>query len=220
MKKGKSKITKTFKNVDPAKQRHILNAALKEFSEKGFELASTNQIVKDAGIGKGMLFYYFTNKKSLYLYLIEYCIEIIDEKYLDLIDTRERDLFERLKEMSMTKLEFLMKYPDAMNFMATILFRNFEQLDERLKSWIVALQEKGNEKTYENIDYSLFREDIDAKKAFKLIQWTFKGYEEEMNSRLREQDLDTIDYESYWAEFYEYLAIMKTSFYKREGDVK
>ena len=47
--KEELRITKTFKNVDPDKQLLVLNAALKEFTEKGFEQASTNQIVKECG---------------------------------------------------------------------------------------------------------------------------------------------------------------------------
>jgi TetR/AcrR family transcriptional regulator len=74
---GGINVTTKFENVESEKQRIILNAALKEFADKGYEQASTNQIVKDAGIGKGMLFYYFTTKKKLYAYLVDYCINIL-----------------------------------------------------------------------------------------------------------------------------------------------
>lgn len=213
-------MNKTFKNLDRDKQKRIINAALREFTVMGFDQASTNRIVKNAEIGKGMLFYYFTSKKDLYLYLIDYCIKMIESKYFALIDTSERDLIERLKKISNVKMDFMGEHPDSMNFMATILVEGVDQIDDTLKSRIEKLQEKGYDIIYDNLDYSLFRKDIDAEKTFKLIQWAFHGYEEEIKYRLRDQDVTTIDYEPYFDEFFAYLDIMKTAFYTKEGDIK
>lgn len=209
-----------FKNLDNDKQKRIINAALKEFTEKDFDQASTNQIVKEAGIGKGMLFYYFNNKKDLYLYLIDYCIEMIEKKYFRLIDTSERDLFERLKEIGKVKLEFLKEHPDSMNFIAVVFLKNFDQIDNELQARIENLQVKGHEIIYANLDYSLFRKDIDTENTFNLIRWAFYGYEEELKHRLRNEDITMIDYEPYFKEFYTYLETMKTAFYTKEGDAK
>lgn len=59
-----------FLNLNPEKQDRILNAALKEFAQKGYQNASTNEIVKEAGISKGLLFHYFNNKRiCTYFYI-------------------------------------------------------------------------------------------------------------------------------------------------------
>jgi TetR/AcrR family transcriptional regulator len=86
MQKGR-KMLSTFAQLKTEKQQRIINAAWEEFSQKGFELASTNQIVKKAKIGKGMLFHYFNNKKELFLFLCDYCFEILAK---DLIVDRKR----------------------------------------------------------------------------------------------------------------------------------
>lgn len=218
--KGVIKGMEKFKNLDDNKQKRIINAALKEFTEKDFEQASTNQMVKEAGIGKGMLFYYFTSKKDLYLYLIEYCIEMIEDKYFAFIDTTERDLFERLKKISNVKMEFLKEHPDSMNFMATLLVKDDVHIDGALTSRIEKLQKKGNDIIYGNLDDTLFRRDIDSKKALQLVQWTFHGYEEELKYRLRDEDITKIDYQPYFDDFFAYLDTMKTAFYTKEGDAK
>ncbi len=46
--------------------------ALMEFAVKGYDLASTNEMVKAAGISKGALFHYFASKKDLFLFLCDY----------------------------------------------------------------------------------------------------------------------------------------------------
>lgn len=213
-------MTKTFQNVEPEKQQLILNAALQEFTEKGFDLASTNKIVKEAGIGKGMLFYYFTNKKGLYEYLIDYCIEVIEREYLEVIDYSARDLFERMKNLSEIKWDFMIKHPNAMNFIGALFLKNPENLDLALKERFEELMVKWYGILYEDIDLSLFREDIDVKKAFDLVQWALHGYEEDLKYRLRDQDVASLDYDIYYEEFFDYLDVLKTAFYKSEESAK
>ena len=59
-------------NINKEKQNAIIDTALKEFNEYGFDNASTNKIVNTLGISKGSLFKYFATKKDLYSYLTEY----------------------------------------------------------------------------------------------------------------------------------------------------
>ena len=40
-------------------KRKILDAALKLFATKGFESTSVNAIAKEAGVAKGLIYYYF-----------------------------------------------------------------------------------------------------------------------------------------------------------------
>lgn len=53
-----------FYKLDEEKRQKIINSGLMEFSNYGYQQSSTNRIVENAGIGKGMLFYYFKNKKG------------------------------------------------------------------------------------------------------------------------------------------------------------
>jgi len=67
-----------FLKLEPKKREQILNAAINEFAQKDYKNASTNEIVKKAGISKGLIFHYFKNKKQLYIFLYDYLIEIIE----------------------------------------------------------------------------------------------------------------------------------------------
>ncbi|MEM5769547.1 MAG: TetR/AcrR family transcriptional regulator, partial [Bacillota bacterium] len=58
-----------------------MNAALREFASKGFDDASTNVIAKESGISKPLMFHYVKNKKDLFLFLFDYCLEILDREY-------------------------------------------------------------------------------------------------------------------------------------------
>jgi len=59
--------TKRFKHLEPERRDCILSAAQNEFIRNGYEGASLNTIVGEAGISKGSLYYYFEDKTDLYL---------------------------------------------------------------------------------------------------------------------------------------------------------
>ncbi|MFC1650724.1 TetR/AcrR family transcriptional regulator [Candidatus Latescibacterota bacterium] len=59
--------TKRFKNLEPERRKSILAAAQNEFIKNGYDSASLNTIIAEAGISKGSLYYYFEDKSDLYL---------------------------------------------------------------------------------------------------------------------------------------------------------
>ena len=60
-------------NTEDAKIQGIINAALKEFAQRGYEEASTNRIAKAAGMSKALMFHYVKSKEELLLMLLDYC---------------------------------------------------------------------------------------------------------------------------------------------------
>lgn len=207
-------INQTFQNLEHLKQQRIINAALKEFAEKGYEQASTNQIVKNAGIGKGMLFYYFKNKRELYLYLIDYCLDITLNEYLHLVDTNEMDFIDRMRQASQIKVRSFTEKPNVFYFMGSLFLTNELELPVELETRMEELQRLGYSKLYDNIDTSLFRDDVDVNEVYKLIRWSIEGYQNELTNRLKSEKLTSIDLDPLWDEFYDYLDILKKSFYK------
>ena len=61
----------------------IQQAALDEFSEKGFLGASLRQIVKHAGVTTGAFYGYFSSKEALFASIVEPHAAILMSKYID-----------------------------------------------------------------------------------------------------------------------------------------
>ena len=55
-----------FEKLPVEKQEQILEAAAKEFTAHGYDGASLNRILEEAGISKGAAYYYFDDKADLY----------------------------------------------------------------------------------------------------------------------------------------------------------
>jgi AcrR family transcriptional regulator len=58
-----------FHKLPAEQQEAILRAALEEFASHGFNEASLNRIIEEAGISKGSMYYYFDGKEDLYAHV-------------------------------------------------------------------------------------------------------------------------------------------------------
>lgn len=63
--------TRTWENLDPARRERVLAAALHEFGRHGYSGGSLNVIAREAGVAKGSLFQYFSDKFDFYAYVAE-----------------------------------------------------------------------------------------------------------------------------------------------------
>ena len=57
------------------KKKLLMNSAITEFVERGFEKASYNKIIERSGLSKGTVYYYFENKESLLKMVLNEIIE-------------------------------------------------------------------------------------------------------------------------------------------------
>lgn len=206
-------IYTNFDRLSEEKRTLIINAAIKEFVQNGFEKASTNEMVKEAHISKGSLFNYFYSKKDLYIYLIDYGLEVINGFYED-IDLTETDLFKRIENIGIQKLHIQTHYPFAFDLLASALQEEAEEVKEIVKEKVNPIYEQGAELIYQNIDYSKFREDIDIEKAIEILNWTMLGYGDKAIHLLNTfEDMGEFGVE-YLKEWQVYSDLLKKSFYK------
>lgn len=168
-----------LKNMDIAKSDRLINSALEEFSIYPYEKASTNNIVKNARISKGLLYHYFTNKKRLYDSLSAFALNLVVDKINNNIDWDNGDFFVRIKQIVSIKMEITKQYPHIYDFII-LYYKNMtiNEVKELSKEVTPDLMQKVytmTQKVYTyNIDYSLFTDDIDIKKALSIINWTFE----------------------------------------------
>ncbi|HBI04928.1 MAG TPA: TetR family transcriptional regulator, partial [Paenibacillaceae bacterium] len=121
-----------FFNLETEKQERIINAALKEFAQKGYEKASTNEIVKEARISKGLLFHYFKTKKDLFLFLYDFCIEILLNEFFRKIDVMEKDILIRLRQMTLLKFDLIRKHPEMFDFLMVAYGEDSDDIKKEL----------------------------------------------------------------------------------------
>jgi len=207
-------MNEQFFKLKKEKRNSIVNAVAVEFVKHGYDKASTNIMASEAGISKGSLFNYFESKKNLFLYLIDYSIEIIEKLY-EQIDVSERDLFLRLENIGVQKLKIQIEYPHIFDFLKLVKQEHTQDLREDIQAKFESITTRGIEKIYQNIDYSLFKEDLDIKKAIEVLNWTMFGFSEKaLNDIESFHHINTLG-EKYLSEWREYADFLRNMFYKQ-----
>lgn len=87
----------------------LLEAAIDEFSQKKFEDASLNDIIKNANMSKGSLYHNFGDKFGLYLSLMDIVLKKKISFFSKILKQRQDsgDFFGTVKEMVRLTMEFL-----------------------------------------------------------------------------------------------------------------
>jgi AcrR family transcriptional regulator len=206
-----------FHALDEEKQSRIINAALEEFAQKGYKLASTNEIAKTAQIGKGMLFYYFGSKNELFDFLCEYTIAFACDQYLTKFRVEEPDFLLRYQKLTEIKKSMMSQYPLHISFFESFYKEGNDKYYEKYLKDTSALREQVISAIFKDLDYSLFRDDIDPKLAITYIRWLFDAYQSEVADRFKRGEIHMDNKEEIpaeWTRFAEFTGNMRRLFYK------
>jgi AcrR family transcriptional regulator len=91
---------------DNAKRRQIVEGARAIFLQHGFDAASMNDIARAAGVSKGTLYVYFTNKEELFAAIVYQECQVHAEDTFDL-DPADHDVATVLTRLGISYLGFL-----------------------------------------------------------------------------------------------------------------
>lgn len=203
--------TEKFEELSPEKKMRIINAGLECFGQYGYKKANTDLIVDKAGISKGLLFYYFKNKETFYLYLCDFCKKVS----LEAVDVAEMstitDFFDILDFGIRTKLKICADYPYMYDFSLQMVLFQDEKVSTAVNDYLDGSFNDTFDEYFKNIDFSRFKEDADPKYIYKMFSWLSEGYLSE-----RHRTNQPIVFEEAIAEFEKWKAMIKKTSYKEE----
>lgn len=88
----------TFDNIPEEKRKKILDVAVNEFANNGFENANINTIAKKAEVSVGSLYKYFDTKADLFLTSVNYGVSSL-EKILAQVIALDDDVMVKLEKL-------------------------------------------------------------------------------------------------------------------------
>jgi AcrR family transcriptional regulator len=205
-------LEEILKKLDSEKRDRIINSALEDFSRNSYEKASTNNIVKNAGISKGLLFHYFKSKQGLYDYLEKFVFQKMMDVILEEIDWNETDIFNRIKQISIIKMGVIDRYPGIETFGKIIYERkSINEIKAIIEKMVPDLYHQVYTK---NIDMDRFRDDLDFDKIIQIIQWTIEKYVEEQKELVKKTGMK-LDYLKIASEIDLYIDILRKMICKK-----
>lgn len=126
-----TKLAKT-KRPNKATLTAILDAAAKNFAEKGFGGARMDQIADDAGVNKAMLYYHIGDKKELYKGVLKQVLGNIADK------VSENVAKAKSPERAFTiYIDTLVKNIFASKFLTPIILREFASKGENMPDEVI-----------------------------------------------------------------------------------
>lgn len=201
-------MNEKFFDVKKEKQDAIINASLKVFGENGYKRASTDVIVKTAGISKGLLFHYFISKQGLYSFIYDYSVRFMSLELTQMVKKDEDDFFELLKQIELSKTRVMKNYPYMQQFLEGIHFEKDPDALAAIEDKKDAMEQVYNG-IYKQADMTKFQDKVDITKVINMIQWTLAGYMKE--KFMGEPDLDEM-----YIEFGKYLKLLRDHLYRPE----
>jgi len=205
-----------FERIPIEQQRRILEACLQEFARRGYEQASTNAIVKQTGIPKGTLFYFFGNKKQLYLYLIDYAVRRYVEQVSLISDELPSDLFERLLARGRLRMQFAVQEPLLYQFFFNAFLHTPAEIQSEIAHRYVEYASTSRKLLFEGLDRSKFGEDVNIEQAIDLtnlvLEGIFSRYAQQLSQGTPEEALAFVEQLS--VQVQEYFNLLKRGLYR------
>jgi len=139
-----------FARLDSEKRRSILDTAAEEFALHGFDGASYNAIIEKLGLSKGVMYYYFDDKRDLFTTIV---LEAV-EQFTSYIGDREKPSskeawWERTKELFDRSLEFFEQDPQAARLIVIaskspeMYMQTYSNMQAMTQDWLVTILTDG-----------------------------------------------------------------------------
>lgn len=191
-----------FFDLNKEKQDRMINAALKVFALQGYRHASTDDIVREAGISKGLLFHYFESKLGVYTFVYDYSVRYMKLE-LGSVSEEETDLFELIRQAENARMRAMREYPYMQQFLNRSMTEDVKEAllaVERMREELLGIYEA----VYGRADYSGFPPGVDGKKLRTMMELTISGL---MTERFYDASFQP---EMLYGEICEYVAMVQS----------
>ena len=199
-------MNEKFFSLPKEKQQAVLNAGYRVFSRNTYKKSPVSEIASEAGISKSLLFYYFQNKKELYLFLWETCMRITI-KYLKKYGCGEtEDFFEAMYRGLRAKIHLMEEYPDMGNFAVKVYYEKDPEISPEIQKTIVPFASLTSNTTVKKLDPEQFIPGLDLEMMYKDMFWASEGYlwEKSQNGSfdVNEVERDFLELIGFWKKLY------------------
>lgn len=189
-------------------QLKIINVSIELFSKNGYKKTSIKDISEKSIVSKSLIFHYFKSKKNLYLYLINYVLDIANNEVLFNIPSLNKDLFQVLEIIQKHKISFYLKYPNYFEFLDSVRVEENLDVIEDISKILDSKKTIDMNYLFKNIDQSNLRNEVSIEEMINLITWITEGYVKTLKRDKKTIKMNTFN------EFNRYMEIIKESILK------
>ncbi|WP_054739876.1 TetR/AcrR family transcriptional regulator [Cellulosilyticum ruminicola] len=207
-------MNRNFLNLSKIKQENILNVAIGEFANVGYDRASTEIIASKAGISKGSLFNYFSSKQGLYEDVVDYIMAKVQKEVREVVESiDEKDFYIRLKHLLLTKYYYISNHTLEIKLLKDYTNKITENKNEKIKQYKRIEMEWLQEYLIAYLNFESIRVDLIIEDIIfvtnTLLEAVFRRYDELIHLRDKNRNIDVLE-----KELNKYITILKYGIYK------
>ena len=170
-------MNEKFYALSKEKQDRIINAGFRVFSKNSYKKSPVQEIALEAGISKSLLFFYFRNKKDLYLFLWKKVEEITTAALSESKCSEADDIFDVMyKGIVVAKLGMLKDYPDILNFTVKSYYEDDPEVRDDIRKLAEPYTRLETNTVFPKLDPKDFKEGLDLEMMYRDMYLASEGY--------------------------------------------
>ncbi|MBQ5330999.1 MAG: TetR/AcrR family transcriptional regulator [Oscillospiraceae bacterium] len=166
----------SFFRLPDDKRDKIIGAGYRVFSRYSYKNSPMSEIAAEAGISKSLLFYYFKNKKELYLFLCSYSTELTEREMIRQKCYEKEDFFDIFLSGLKVKVQLMRQYPDLSLFQLKAYYERDKSLRPEINRLIGKYSEFGSRSEILKLDKDRFIEGLDLEMMYTDMFLASQGY--------------------------------------------
>ncbi|MDE7310372.1 MAG: TetR/AcrR family transcriptional regulator [Eubacterium sp.] len=199
-------MNEKFFSLPKERQQAILNAGYHVFSQNTYKKAPVGEVAAAAGISKSLLFYYFRNKRDLYLFLWENCVRMTSKSMIAYDCYQQTNLFEMLKRGMQAKMSIMYEYPQIGSFAINAFYEEDPSVAPAIHESYERYKNSDAKDALARLDPAQFKEGIDLRMMYREMYLASEGYLWEMLRKsplpIEEMERDFADMIEFWKKLY------------------
>lgn len=169
-------MNERFYALPEDKRNSIISAGFRVFSQYSYKNSPMSEIAAEAGISKSLLFYYFKNKKELYLFLCGYSAELTEQEMIRQKCYEREDFFDIFLSGLKVKVQLMRQYPDLSLFQLKAYYEKDKSLRPEIDQLIGQYSGYENQSEMLKLDKEQFVEGLDLEMMYTDMFLASQGY--------------------------------------------
>lgn len=165
-----------FFQLSEDKRNKIISAGFRVFSQYSYKNSPMSEIAAEAGISKSLLFYYFKNKKELYLFLCRYSTELTEQEMIRQKCYEQEDFFDIFLSGLKVKVQLMRQYPNLSMFQLKAYYEKDKSLRPEINKLIGEYSGYENQSGIMKLNKEQFLEGLDLEMMYMDMFLASQGY--------------------------------------------
>lgn len=107
-------------------KRKIFETSMKLFAEKGYDATSIEEITATVGVAKGTLYYHFSSKEEIFIFLVEEGVKLLKNS-ISIKTAKLTNSIDKIRAIVLIELKVLVKYEDFMSIVLSQIWGTGER---------------------------------------------------------------------------------------------